>query len=154
MKLKNIIIISLLFLLSSCGYKIINNLSDYNFSIKDINLSGEKNINNILKRSLIRLSDNPNTSYFYELKINSKKDRSVTSKDSSGNASSYKMKIIVSLDVLENNELIKNKVFLKDINYDKLSSNFALSQYENILTKDLTNEIKSEINNFQEPSSD
>ena len=36
-------IIFLLFLITACGYKVLNNLESYNFKITKYELSGEKN---------------------------------------------------------------------------------------------------------------
>ena len=40
-----------LFLLSSCGYEIVNNVYDYQFEIKKLQFSGDQNINNKLENT-------------------------------------------------------------------------------------------------------
>ena len=70
------------------------------------------------------------------------------SKDSAGNALSFKTKIIVEISIFENNIFVDEIIFTKDTNYDDLSSKFELSQYEKILKRDLVDQINSELNNF------
>ena len=43
MKIFRIILITLFFFQTSCGYKIVNNLDNFKFKIIDYKLTGEKN---------------------------------------------------------------------------------------------------------------
>ena len=54
MKLINIFIIIASLALSSCGYKALNNSSNYNFKINNIKITGDKKINNHLNRNFQR----------------------------------------------------------------------------------------------------
>ena len=65
--LKKIILIILLFLQFSCGYKIANNSSYYEFQILSYELTGEKKINNILDKNFKRFKDYKNSSSVYKL---------------------------------------------------------------------------------------
>ena len=148
MKIFKIILIVLFFFQTSCGYKIVNNLDNFKFNIIDYKLAGEKKINNILDKNFKRFKDNisQSTSNFI-VHANSSINRSITSKNSSGEALSYDLKIKIVLEIYENNNLLNKTTFNESTSYDNLDSKFELKQYENILIQDLTNKIIYEINN-------
>ena len=62
MKILKIFLLINLLLFSSCGYKVLNNIDDVNFKIIRLDLSGNKEINYILKRNLTRFIN-----HFYKL---------------------------------------------------------------------------------------
>ena len=148
MKIFRIILITLFFFQTSCGYKIVNNLDNFKFNIIDYKLTGEKKINNILDKNFKRFEDNisQSTSNFI-VHANSSINRSITSKNSSGEALSYDLKIKIVLEIYENNNLLNKTTFNESTSYDNLDSKFELKQYENILIQDLTNEMIFKINN-------
>ena len=107
-------IIIFLFLLSSCGYQPIFVDSKSNKLIfKEIELTGEKNIN----RKIISISglkeDSQNFTYS-KLKIDSKKRIIETSKNAKGQANSFKTTVEINLtieDVNNKNEQVNGKEF-------------------------------------------
>ena len=148
MKIFKIILISLFFFLTSCGYKIVNNLDNFRFTIIDYKLTGEKRINNLLDKNFRRFEDNISQSISsFIVHANSSINRSITSKNSSGEALSYDLKITIVIEVYENNNLLSKTSFDESTSYDNLNSKFELKQYENILIQDLTNEMIFKINN-------
>ncbi len=148
MKLIKIILILQFILLTSCGYKAINNKYDYKFKIIDYELVGNSIINKKLEKNIIRFSENDNATRFFKVEIFSKLDKNTTSKDSSGNDSSYEIKILVDLNIKENNVLLDKTKIQKQVNYKTLVSKFELKQYENLLINDLSEQINLEINNY------
>lgn len=147
MKINKLILIILLFFQFACGYKIANKLDDYNFQILDYKLIGEKKVNNILERNFRRFIGNENSLKVFEIKSNSKLIKSTTSKDSSGDALSYELKVLIELEILENNELLNKFSFSEKTDYNNINSKFELKQYEDILLNDLVNQITLQINN-------
>ena len=145
--IKKIFLITLILLQFGCGYKIANNSDYYNFQILSFKSTGEKKINNILDKNFKRFDDNKNSSSAYELKSDSKMIRSITSKDSSENVLTYKLEIIIKLEIFENDNLISKISFNEKTDYNNTTSKFALKQYENILIEDLTNKLLVQINN-------
>ena len=148
MRIIKIISITLLLFQQSCGYKIVNNLENYKFQIISYELIGDSKINNLIERNLKRFENKENAIRKFKLKANSQSTRTIMSKDSAGNALSFKTKIIVEISIFENNIFVDEIIFTKDTNYDDLSSKFELSQYEKILKRDLVDQINSELNNF------
>ena len=145
--IKKIFLITLILLQFGCGYKIANNSDYYNFQILSFKSTGEKKINNILDKNFKRFDDNKNSSSAYELKSDSKMIRSITSKDSSENVLTYKLEIIIKLEIFENDNLISKISFNEKTDYNNTTSKFELKQYENILIEDLTNKLLVQINN-------
>ena len=148
MKFLKIIFIFQFILLTSCGYKAINNIYDYQFAITDYELVGNSEINKKLEKNILRLVENDNASRFFKINISSNLIKNATSKDSSGDDSSYEIKIIVNLAITENDILIDKRKIQKQIDYNTLESKFELKQYENLLIKDLTDQINLNINNY------
>ena len=73
--------------------------------------------------------------------------KSITSKDSSENVLTYKLEVIIELEISEDNNLISEITFNEKTDYNKTTRKFELKQYEDILIKDLTNKIVEQINN-------
>jgi len=148
MKLIKILIILQFILLSSCGYKSVNNTYDYMFQVIDYELFGNSKINKKIEKNFLRFTKDINASRFFLIKVNSELTKKVTSKDSSGDESSYEIRIIVDLDIMENEVLLDKTKIQKQVNYNTLESKFELKQYENLLIDDLTDQINLEINNY------
>ena len=60
--MKKFFLVIVFFVLSSCGYKIANNLDNYNFYISEYELSGDDKINRILDKNFTRLQKKNNSS--------------------------------------------------------------------------------------------
>ena len=148
MKIFKIVLISLFFFLTNCGYKIVNNIDNFRFTIIDYKLTGEKKINNLLDKNFKRFENNDTQSISnYIVHANSATNRTIISKNSSGEALSYDLKITIVLEIYENNNLLNKTTFNENTTYDNLNSKFELKQYENILIQDLTDQIIFKINN-------
>ena len=145
--IRKIFLIILILLQFGCGYKIANNSNYYKFQILSYELTGERKINNILERNFNRFKDNINSSSIYKLTSDSKMIKSITSKDSSENILTYKLEIIIKLEILKDNDLISEISFSEKTDYNNTSSKFELKQYEDILLQDLTNQLITQINN-------
>ncbi len=149
--MKNILILFYLInliVLTSCGYKVLNNIDNTNFEIVEINAIGNDKINNRLEKYFSKFKDKENPLKLFNVELNSVFTKKVTSKNSAGEDASYSMKIKVKLDITENNQNIESNTFEKNINYNNLDSKFELKQYENVLINNLVDEIIIEINSF------
>ena len=149
MNLKKIITTLSFLLLLSCGYepmyskKQIN--SNYNFSINTINLIGDKKDNQILKNKLKRNLNKEKKSTEFNLNLNSRVAKTVTSKDKKGNPIKFSIKIIINLEIFES-EILKNKTeFEEKFEYDNKSNKFGLKQYEKSIKDSLISKLSDEI---------
>ncbi len=141
--MKKINLIIFLFLIS-CGYTPINKLIDKNYSISEFEINGNNQVNTIIRKDFIKYKDT-NFEKQFQIKLSSQIVKATNSKNETGTNSNLSIKIIVDLEILENNSSIKNLNFVELVNYNSLDNKFELKQYEKILIKNLTNKILEKI---------
>lgn len=137
-------LVAFLFLLN-CGYQPIFSSNQSIFSISNIELTENNNVNSKLRNALSIYTKNQNTQKFYDLKISSKISKSILSKNSKGDAKILSLALSIKISVIENNYLKNEKTFLKTISYDNNNNKFELKQYENKIASNLTNKIIEEV---------
>jgi len=145
MKKNSILIILLFFFLVSCGFKPIYFNKENNFDIEKIETIQSNRLSAFIKNSLSNLS-NKESDKKISLLINSKKIKSIASKDAKGNSQLLAMSISLDLKVYENNEMKSEKQFLESFTYSNNSNKFNLSKYEKNIEKNLRNKIIKNIN--------
>ena len=149
MKIKKIIIIFTFFLLLSCGYEPMyskkNLENSYNFTIDSIGFSGENIINQTIKNNLANYINIETKQIKYDLIIDSKILKTITSKNKKGDPEIFYIKIIINLDILQANNIISKKVFDDGFEYKNKSNKFELKQYEQNIQKNLSYKISEEI---------
>tara|TARA_B100000900_G_scaffold411377_1_gene430942 strand:+ start:848 stop:1306 length:459 start_codon:yes stop_codon:yes gene_type:complete len=142
-KMKNLfLIITTLIILQSCGFKPIYSSQD--LDINFINIEYEKNeLNEKIIKTLKEFS-NQKSSKFYDVKLKTKKDKKILTKDSKGNPQSYEKKITLDLRIFDEK---KNfiRTFTSKLNYKDKPNKFQLKQYENEIQKQLLNDIIKDI---------
>ena len=149
MKMLRLIISALLLLFTaSCGYEVVKNSSQLNYSINQLDIKGDNQINSILNKKLINRKNLGNISKSLKLSLITESKTNTTSQDSMGNASSYQLTVDINILVITNDGREFEKLFTKDTNYNNLNSKFELRQYERTLKKNLTNDIFLEINRY------
>ena len=139
------IILLLLLLLSSCGYEAIyskKNLVNYDFTVSDLSFAGDKTVNLKIKEKLNNYAQNKKEKDFI-LRISSASEKIILSKNTAGDATSFKNSISINVEVLMNNKFKSNFIILESFNYNNISNKFNLKKYEE--------EIK---NNLAETASD
>ena len=132
----------LLFLfLSSCGYEAtysLKNRSIYAFSISELVLTGDRQINLKIKQLL-----NPYTNPKIEeekkfiLNISSSSEKIITTKDAAGDAVKFKNEITVRVQALLDGKNATNLVIIEYFIYDNNSDTFELRTYENQIKNNL-----------------
>ena len=140
----------LLFLfLLSCGYSPIYQADQKsNFKLGVIEFSGEKEISRLIIRNLERLKNNK-SSNVYNVNFISTEENIVATKDKKGNASSYKITIIVDFYLNnESNDKNFNKKFIKETIYNSMDNRFELNQYKKNIKKNMTSQILQDIRVF------
>jgi len=149
MKINKILTILTFFLLIGCGFepmyseKKLN--ENYNFTINNIGFSGNNNINQYLKNNLVNYTNNKNKEIKYDLTIDSSSIKTITTKNKKGDPELFHIKIIINVDIIENNKL-KNKTILEEgFEYKNKSNKFQLNKYEKNIQKSLTNKISKDL---------
>ena len=135
--MKNLILILFLFFLNSCGYtSIYKNQKLKDFQINIIEMTGDNEINNLIKNDL-KFYTNNKSNIKYNISIDSNYQKIIVSKNSAGVATDYKLiaETVISFDkddkdnILNFNESINiknNSNFNEQNNYEKnIKKNFA-----------------------------
>ena len=139
------IILLLLLLLPSCGYEAIyskKNSVNYNFSVSELNFIGDRTVNLKIKEKLNNYAQAKKDKDFI-LRISSTSEKITLSKNTAGDATSFKNSVSINVEVLMNNKFKSNFIILESFNYNNISNKFNLKKYEE--------EIK---NNLAETASD
>ena len=132
--------------LTSCSYNPIFSEKNYNFEINEIVLTGEKDINKILREKFNRIKNNQNLEKKeYKLLINSKKERNIVSKNSKGDPLKFELIITVQYEIIFNENLILKKTIEKNNIYNNDSDLFKLEQSEKIIIDNISGNISDKI---------
>ena len=127
---KYIYIILLPLLFMSCDYKPIYSMkNNYNFMIEEINLNGDREINNLINKKLKKFQKRENEKKF-SISATSSYEKISQSKDLSGKTTNYLITIDVSFEIKKGNEV--NKFMTKE---EFLIKNFSNKYEENNLEK-------------------
>ena len=136
----------ILLFLSSCGYQpIYINKNLENFEFQEINLVGEKDINNKIINSLSlkenKIKDNLNT-----LLISSSTQIEETAKNKEGQVKSFRTIVSVKLEIRNiKDDIIQSKNFFKEFTYNNKQNKFELVEYQSSIKNDLVDKIVGEI---------
>ena len=137
-----------LFLLSSCGFKVVTNTNNYNFD--DIIISGDKSVNYTLKNKLIS-SSNPKSINVIKLNIFTKKKKIIKEKNISNKVTKYEIKINAKVDysfikngIEDNLTIVKTGFYDVGTRYSETLNNEQ--KLTNILIDRLTKEIIKNLN--------
>ena len=139
----NYLILSFFFIVS-CGYQPLYSNKATNFYIYKINSFGNEKVNKALINRLEIYKDK-NSKKKIELEINSKINKTTTSKDTKGNPKTFRIEIISQIKVIEGEKINLDKIFSKSTNYNNSSKKFELKQYEENLKINLVDKISEEI---------
>ena len=143
---KNIIIISLILFLNSCGFTpIYLKKNDIKFSIEQVDYSGDRDLNNFLK---INLDQYKNEKIDNKISIDAKSTykKIILSKDGTGEVTNYQLEAEVIFLIKSNNKEIK--ITEKKI-IDSMSDKFEEARYERSIKQNfassITNKLTSEL---------
>ena len=133
------IIFLLLLLLSSCGYEAMyskKNSVNYDFTVSDLSFVGDRVVNLKIKEKLNNYAQDKKEKDFI-LRISSTSEKIILSKNTAGDATSFKNSISINVEVLMNNKFKSNFIILESFNYNNTSNKFELRQHE----KDIKNNL-------------
>ena len=141
------IFIVLLLILASCGYQPLYK-TDQN--IKNLNISeviyfGDQKINDVILSKLPFVLVK-NDASLNKLSLESKKEIKITSKNSKGQALTYRTIIKVKIFILNNNGVILDqKTLQKNFSYNTDENKFKFKEYQDKIEENLINEIIEDI---------
>ena len=144
--MKKIFIVFLL-ILTSCGYqplyKTDQNIKSLNIS--EVIYSGDQKINDVIYQKLpIVLVKNDES--LNKLSLESKKEIKITSKNSKGQALSYRTIIKVKILVLnKNGDILDQKIVQKNFSYNADENKFKFKEYQDKIEKNLIDTIIEDV---------
>ena len=142
--MKNVILILFLFFLNNCGYtSVYKNQNSQDFQIKVINMTGDNEINNLIKNEL-KFYSNRSSNIKYDISINSKYQKIIVSKNSAGVATDYKLIVDteISFDKEDKNNILN---FNENINIKSNSNCFEQNNYDKNIKKNFASSISNKL---------
>ena len=138
--MKKFLIIIILFI-TGCGYQpIYLNKNLKNFEFSKITTEGDKIVNKKII-SFISIKENSQNKSLNELLIKSSYNTIISSKNSKGQAESYKSKVLVTLQIKDKYKIIKSRNFSEEFSYTSKNNNYDLVEYQNDVLNNLTNQV-------------
>ena len=135
---KNILIISLIFILTNCGFTPIylkNN--NVNFSIEQVSYTGDRELNNFLKTNLNQYKNKDIDNKIY-IEAKSDYNKVVLSKDGTGEVTNYELVAQVIFLIKSSNKEIK--ISEKKI-MESLADKFEETEYEKSIKQSFASSI-------------
>ena len=146
--MKKFILIIIIMFLNSCGFTPIYSSKDSNYKIISFQKNKSNNLTKYIQDSIISLS-NDNAEKNLRLDLNFKEEIIAILKDSKGDPKKNRLTIIVDLKVLDkNSNLVVEKIFSENFEYNIVDNKFNLRQYEKNIKLNLVEEITQEIRVF------
>ena len=142
------IFILFLFVITSCGYQPLYKIDKIKNKVKfkEIELTGDPSLGKIIySRLSIEIIENDES--LDKLILNVQKNINETSKNSKGQATSYRTLILIKLSILDDKgNLVKEKKLSKQLSYNSKNNKFKLREYQIEIENDLINKIIEDIN--------
>ena len=141
--MKNIVIITVLFFVTACGYTSVYKNKTTNLQINILEMRGDNEFNNFIKNEINLYSDN-NSKNKYEISILSKYIKDIISKDTSGVATDFKVSVNAKISII-NDEETKEFEFNEKINIKNNLDSFEQNSYERNIKKNFASTIREKL---------
>tara|TARA_B100001063_G_C16542304_1_gene441852 strand:+ start:75 stop:542 length:468 start_codon:yes stop_codon:yes gene_type:complete len=122
--------ILVLLLISSCGFKVVNQSSLINFSISKITMVGDKRINYNLKNKILSTIKDTNNRTI-NLIVNTKKEKTIKDKNIKNEIIKYQIKVSAIVKIKD-----KNYSNIKPINIEQIGNFDVANQYSQTLNNE------------------
>jgi outer membrane lipopolysaccharide assembly protein LptE/RlpB len=141
------ILILFFIITTACNFEPIfsqKNQKIYNFTISKVDISGETAINTIFRRALENYTKEKSKNN-YEIVINSEIIKEVISRDTKGDAASYKLTLLTSVFVSNYQKEKTTSKYKETFEYMDNDDSFELRQYEYTIKRNLAENTINEI---------
>ena len=135
------------FFLVQCGFSPIHSsksVNEINFAIKEIELKGDRDINNFLKISLNKYKNN-NQNKVFNIQINNEYKKNIFLKNKSAEVTEYLLSITSLVKIYSNGKFIKNITIKENKNMISMDDKFEEEKYEKTIKRSLANSIGNKI---------
>ena len=140
--MKKIIFISLIFFLTNCGFTpIYLKNTNVNFSIEQVNYTGDREFNNFLKTNLNQYKNKKINNKIY-IEANSIYEKIILSKDGAGEVTNYQLEVEVIFLIKPSNKKIK--INEKKI-MDNMDDKFEEARYERSIKQNFASSISNKL---------
>ncbi|MDA8985179.1 hypothetical protein N9F81_04475 [Candidatus Pelagibacter sp.] len=134
---KNILVISLLFFLNSCGFQpIYSKNNNVNFSIEQVDFTGDRELNNFIKTNLYQYKNSDNNKIFIEAK--SEYNKFILTKNGKGEVTNYELNAEIVFLIKTTNKQIK--ISEKKI-MESMADKFEENKYEKSIKQNFASSI-------------
>jgi len=140
-----IILILLFIVLMQCNYEPIYSAKSGQIKIYKIENNNNNRINKTLSSKLKYLETNNKADEIQILLGDSEEKKEIISKDTKGDPSKFRLKIISSVDLKNKDKILFSNNYSVYFDYSNNSKKFELNQYEEEIKIDLINQIVSQI---------
>ena len=141
--MKNIILITFLFFIISCGYTSIYKIVDQDFQIIITEKQGDKDMNNLIKNE-INLYSNKTSLNKYNIEIETEFEKLVLTKDSAGLITDYELSVS-SIFTIYFNEKVQRATFNESTNIKKQADSFEQDIYEKNIKRNFASSIREKL---------
>ena len=139
---KNIIILTLILFLYNCGFTPIYQKNKWaNFSIEQVNYTGDRELNNFLKTNLSQYKNKKSENKIY-IEVNSIYKKIILSKDKTGEVTNYQLQAEVIFLIKPLNKEIK--ITEKKI-MDSKNDKFEEARYERTIKQNFASSISNKL---------
>ena len=135
------------FFLLQCGFSPIHtskSVNEINFALKEIELKGDRDINNFLKISFNKYKNNTQNKVF-NIQINNEYKKNIFLKNKSAEVTEYLLSITSLVKVYSNGKSIKNITIKENKNMISMDDKFEEEKYEKTIKRSLANSIENKI---------
>jgi hypothetical protein len=144
---KNITLIFLIFFLTSCGFTpLYQNNTNINYSIEQVDYSGDRELNNFLKSNLNKYKNEKIDKKIF-IEVNSIYKKNILTKDGTGKITSYELEAVIIFLIQPLNkkiQIIEKKIM------NSMDDKFEETRQERIIKQSfvssISNKLISEIN--------
>ena len=145
----NLFIIIVFLVLSSCGFKVVDQNLTKNFSIEEINFNGDNRINYLIKNKLSTREENTNNNKrSIKLNIDTETNKNIKEKNIKNQITKYEVTITTQISfILLGENIERNFNIIKSGDYDVANKYSDTLANEKNLIKSLSKEIAERIIN-------
>jgi len=142
--MKKFVLIIFLLFIYNCGYtSVYKNLEKQDFKIISIKMVGDRVMNNFIKNE-INLYSNKNSLNIYNITVDTKYEKNVLTKDSSGAVTDYEL-TVNSTFLINYNEKSKSAVIVETINIKNRTDSFEQDLYEENIKRNFASSIREKL---------
>ena len=141
--MKNIVIITVLFFVTACGYTSVYKNKTTDLQINIIEMKGDNEFNNFIKNEINLYSNNSSKSK-HEISILSNYNKKTISKDASGVATNFKVSLNAIISIV-NDGKAKEFEFNEEINITNNLDSFEQNNYERNIKKNFASSIREKL---------